>query len=117
MPESAAFLLAIPGIVSPIALPIAAWALSVRLTKWWRVVLVVLALLVSLPVGIALMLVANDPAFFGRDHAALGVGLAVLPVLWVWLGSFAVVVATTFWIAIEACYSRWKSAERRAASR
>jgi hypothetical protein len=59
---------------------------------------VLLASLISLPVGVYLALVGHQPDFFTADYAAPGAGMFAVPAMLLWAVSFGV---TIIWIIVK----------------
>lgn len=62
---------ALLAFVTPILLPVAALGLALRFGFWWRIVAVLFASVVNLPLAFVLALLAFDPsAIFGTAASA-----------------------------------------------
>ncbi len=90
----------------PIALPAVAFVLGARLGFWWRAVVVLLASVISLPIGFFLMLLAHDPALLTYDHINPGIGVAAIPVMVEWVATFAVTVIVALFLAARKVFFR-----------
>lgn len=90
--------ISILALLVPIALPMAALALTSRLGFWWRASAALSVTLISLPVGVCLVLVGHQPDFFTSNYAAPGAGVFAVPVLLMWIVSL---VATIVWIIVK----------------
>ena len=89
---------AILALLMPVVLPVAALMLTSRLGLWWRVGAVLLASLVSLPIGVVMRMLAHQPDFFTADYSNPAVGIVAVPVMLLWAASFAV---TIIWIIVK----------------
>lgn len=100
--------LATLGLLVPVILPAAAFALGARLTFWWRSAIVILASLMSLPLGFVLMLLAEDPALLSRTHINPGIGVAAIPLMLEWAVIFAGIVIVGLYLAVGRAFFRSK---------
>ncbi len=97
------------ALLTPIVLPAAAFAFGARLGFWWRTIGVLLASLVSLPLGFLLMLLAHDPALLTYDHINPGVGVAAIPVMIEWAVIFTAMVVVALCLAVRKVFFSPKS--------
>lgn len=99
---------ALLAFLTPIVLPAGALALGARLGFWLRTIGVLLASLVSLPLGFALALLAHDPAILTYDHVNPGVGVVAIPVMTEWAVVFIVTVLVALFLAVRRAFFRPK---------
>lgn len=91
------------GLIAPILLPIIAYAFTTEAPLWRRSILLILASLVSLPLGCALVFLGYEPAIFTRENVNPGVGIVAVPVVALWFVSFVGIVG---WLIIAAVARR-----------
>jgi hypothetical protein len=88
---------AILALLMPIALPVVALLLTRRFGLWWKASAIGFAVLASLPIGVALGVVAHQPDFFTSDYPSPAVGFVAIPVILLWFISAA---GTTIWMIV-----------------